>query len=54
MEWQWYHYVACIAFGVIMKMVRNALGLTPRRATSVYLLRSIIARALHAAAVVEN
>eukprot|EP01043_Picozoa_sp_COSAG02_P013887 COSAG02_NODE_562_length_20293_cov_37.104288_10_plen_93_part_00 len=39
MEWQWYHYVACIAFGVIMKILRNALGLNPRRATSVYLLR---------------
>lgn len=31
MEWQWYHYLACIALGVLLKMVRNALGLGPTR-----------------------
>ena len=30
MEWHWYHYLACIAFGVLMKIVRTKLGLNPR------------------------
>lgn len=47
MEWQWYHYVACIAFGVLMKMVRSALGLTPRRA-------SVYTRAPHGSTVVHS
>jgi hypothetical protein len=31
MDWYWYHYAACIAFGMAFKMFRNWLGIGTRR-----------------------